>query len=146
MARSAWRVDDRWFDRLRLRQQAAGRRAFPKRAHWRERFGTVAPDKHRFGSVTDSIDRAKQATFLDEHHIANKTDCATCWARPICGGGCYHEAHTRYGATTQPNLHYCEWIRGWTHTCLEIYGELAVKNPGFLRQFDGDDDEAPQRH
>lgn len=103
-------------------------------------------DKHRFGSVTEGIDRAKQATFLDEHHIANKTDCATCWARPICGGGCYHEAHTRYGATTQPNLHYCEWIRGWTHTCLEIYGELAVKNPGFLRQFDGDDDEAPQRH
>jgi uncharacterized protein len=103
-------------------------------------------ENHRFGSVTDGIDRAKQATFLDEHHISNKTDCATCWARPICGGGCYHEAHTRYGATTQPNLHYCEWIRGWTHTCLEIYGELAVKNPGFLRQFDGDDDEAPQRH
>lgn len=77
----------------------------------------------------DGIDRAKQAEFLDSHHIANKTDCAQCWARPICGGGCYHEAHTRYGATTQPNLHYCEWIRGWTHTCLEIYGELAVKNP-----------------
>ncbi|MFP5378989.1 MAG: hypothetical protein ACLGHP_04460, partial [Vicinamibacteria bacterium] len=32
--------------------------------------------------------------------------------------------------------HYCEWIRGWTHTCLEIYGELAARNPGFLRQFD----------
>jgi uncharacterized protein len=103
-------------------------------------------DAHRFGSVHDGIDRAKQAEFLDSHHIANKTDCAQCWARPICGGGCYHEAHTRYGATTQPNLHYCEWIRGWTHTCLEIYGELAVKNPGFLRQFDGDTDEAPQRH
>lgn len=103
-------------------------------------------DNHRFGSVTEGIDRAKQAAFLDSHHIANKTDCSQCWARPICGGGCYHEAHTRYGATTQPNLHYCEWIRGWTHTCLEIYGELAVKNPGFLRQFDGDPDEAPQRH
>ena len=103
-------------------------------------------EDHRFGSVTEGIDRAKQASFLDEHHIANKTDCAQCWARPICGGGCYHEAHTRYGDTAQPNLHYCDWIRGWTHTCLEIYGELAVKNPGFLRQFDGDDDEAPQRH
>ena len=30
-------------------------------------------------------------------------------------------------------------IRGWTHTCLEIYGELAERNPGFLRQFDDDD-------
>ena len=29
----------------------------------------------------------------------NKTDCSTCWARPLCSGGCYHEAHTRYGET-----------------------------------------------
>ena len=92
------------------------------------------------------MDREKQAAFLESHHINHKTDCQSCWARPICAGGCYHEAHTRYGSTTGPNLHYCEWIRGWTHTCLEIYGELAVKNPGFLRQFDGADDEAPQRH
>ena len=103
-------------------------------------------DAHRFGSVTEGIDRARQASFLEDHHVAHKTDCSQCWARPICGGGCYHEAHTRYGDTTRPNLHYCEWIRGWTHTCLEIYGELAVKHPGFLKQFDGDDDEAPQRH
>ena len=101
-------------------------------------------EAHSFGSVTGGVDREKQNAFLDSHHINNKTDCQTCWARPICAGGCYHESHTRYGSTTGPNLHYCEWIRGWTHTCLEIYGELAVKNPGFLRQFDGADDEAPQ--
>ncbi len=41
-----------------------------------------------------------------------------------------------FGSTQAPNLHYCEWIRGWTHTCLEIYGELAEKNPAFLAQFD----------
>ena len=34
-----------------------------------------------------------------KHHIANKTDCSTCWARPLCAGGCYHEAHTRYGSS-----------------------------------------------
>jgi uncharacterized protein len=101
---------------------------------------------HSFGTLATGVDRAKQAAFLDTHHINHKTDCQTCWARPVCAGGCYHEAHTRYGTTAGPNLHYCEWIRGWTHTCLEIYGELAVKNPAFLRQFDGADDEAPQRH
>ncbi len=93
-------------------------------------------NEHKLGSVRDGIDRTRQAAFLDTHHINEKTDCQTCWARPICAGGCYHEAHTRYGATNQPNLHYCEWIRGWTHTCLEIYGELATRNPAFLAQFD----------
>ena len=79
-------------------------------------------DEHKLGSVFDGIDHSRQDDFLLKHHIANKTDCATCWARPLCAGGCYHEAHTRYGSTVEPNLHYCEWIRAWTNTCLEVYG------------------------
>jgi uncharacterized protein len=94
-------------------------------------------DRHRIGSVTDGIDRSKQDDFLTRHHIANKTDCSTCWARPLCAGGCYHEAHTRYGSTERPNLHYCEWIRRWTDTCLRVYGTLAERKPEYLRQFDG---------
>jgi uncharacterized protein len=92
--------------------------------------------EHSLGSVRDGVDRDRQAAFLDANHIADKTDCHRCWARPLCSGGCYHEAQTRYGSTTHPNLHYCEWIRGWTHTCLEIYGELSEKSPGFLARFD----------
>jgi uncharacterized protein len=93
-------------------------------------------DTHKLGSVRDGIDREAQAAFLDQHHIADKTDCHTCWARPLCAGGCYHEAHVRYGTTRRPNLHYCEWIRGWTETCLQIYADLSVRNPGFLAAFD----------
>ena len=92
-------------------------------------------DSHQFGTVKDGIDRGAQTAFLERHHIADKTDCRTCWARPLCSGGCYHEAHVRYGDTMRPNLHYCEWIRGWTNTCLEIYGELSERNPGFLARF-----------
>jgi uncharacterized protein len=99
-------------------------------------------DAHRLGTVVDGIDREAQAAFLESHHVAGKYDCASCWARPLCAGGCYHEAHTRYGSTSHANLHYCEWIRGWTDTCLRIYGEIAAVNPAFLRQFDGADDEA----
>ena len=99
-------------------------------------------DAHRFGTVKDGIDRAAQTAFLERHHITDKTDCSRCWARPLCSGGCYHEAHVRYGTTTQPNLHYCEWIRGWTETCLEIYGELSERNPDFLARFDREEPKA----
>lgn len=68
---------------------------------------------------------------------------STCRARPLCSGGCYHEAHTRHGDTERPNLHYCDWIRGWTDVCLEIYGELAVRNPAFLTQFDDEPAKEP---
>ena len=94
-------------------------------------------DDHKLGTVRDGVDDTTQTAFLDAHHIDRKTDCRTCWARPLCAGGCYHEAYTRYGTTEAPNLHYCEWIRGWTETCLEIYGEIAERNPAYLRRFDG---------
>jgi uncharacterized protein len=100
-------------------------------------------DSHKLGTVRDGIDRAAQRLFLESHHIANKTDCSRCWARPLCSGGCYHEAHTRYGETIHPNLHYCDWIRGWTDVCLKIYGELAVRNPAFLSQFDDESMKEP---
>ena len=59
-------------------------------------------DEHKLGTcATASIVGAQQA-FLDTHHIDDKTDCQTCWARPICAGGCYHEAHTRYGDDERP--------------------------------------------
>ncbi|MBM4194940.1 MAG: quinohemoprotein amine dehydrogenase maturation protein [Gemmatimonadetes bacterium] len=93
-------------------------------------------DAHKLGTVHGGVDHDKQQAWLAEHHIATKTDCKTCWARPLCAGGCYHEAHTRYGDTHRPNLHYCEWIRSWTNTCLEVYGTIAAKRPEFLQQFD----------
>ncbi len=93
-------------------------------------------DSHKLGTVFDGVDKAAQVSFLDTHHLANKTDCSTCWARPVCSGGCYHEAHTRYGDTTKANLHYCDWIRAWTDVCLKVYAEIADKNPAWLAQFD----------
>ncbi|MEX2048370.1 MAG: quinohemoprotein amine dehydrogenase maturation protein [Gemmatimonadota bacterium] len=91
--------------------------------------------EHSIGSVSEGVDREKQSKFLEDHHIAAKTDCHTCWARPICSGGCYHEAHVHYGDSSHANLHYCTWVRSWTHTCLTIYGALAERNPAFLARF-----------
>lgn len=96
----------------------------------------VDSDTHKLGHVSTGIDRALQADFLSRGHIQAKYDCHTCWARPLCAGGCHHEAFVRYGDTGHPNLHYCDWIRAWTNKCLEVYGSISVKNPSFLQHFD----------
>jgi uncharacterized protein len=105
--------------------------------------GDVAPchrfvdsDTHKLGNIATGVDRAKQADFLERGHISRKLECHTCWARPVCSGGCYHEAYVRYHDTGHANLHYCDWIRGWTDLCLGIYGEIAACNPGFLKHFE----------
>jgi len=86
------------------------------------------------------MDKQKQSDFLNRGNIQSKTDCHTCWARPLCAGGCHHEAFVRYGDTGHPNLHYCDWIRGWTHTCLEILRRSRREKsgiPGLLRGKEG---------
>jgi uncharacterized protein len=95
----------------------------------------VDSDTHKLGHVSTGIDKQKQADFLNRGNIQSKFECHTCWARPLCAGGCHHEAYVRYGDTGHPNLHYCDWIRGWTDTCLQIYGTIAEQNPAFLDHF-----------
>jgi uncharacterized protein len=106
--------------------------------------GDIAPchrfvdsDAHALGNVLDGgLDKGKQKEFLAKGHIGAKYDCHSCWARPLCAGGCHHEAFVRYGDTGHPNLHFCDWIRDWTAICLEIYGDIAVQNPAFLDAFE----------
>jgi uncharacterized protein len=104
--------------------------------------GDIAPchrfvdsDQHVLGNVTTGIDKEKQNAFLSRGNIDTKYDCHECWARPLCAGGCHHEAFVRYGDTGHANLHYCDWIRGWTDKCLQVYGAIAAQNPSFLDHF-----------
>jgi uncharacterized protein len=104
--------------------------------------GDIAPchrftdaDSHSLGNIATGIDREKQEDFLNRGHVDSKYECTSCWARPLCAGGCHHEAFVHYGDTGHANLHYCDWIRDWTHTCLRIYGAISALNPGFLERF-----------
>ena len=104
--------------------------------------GDIAPchrfvdsDTHALGHISTGIDKVKQSEFLSRGHINGKYDCHSCFARPLCAGGCHHEAYVRYGDTGHANLHYCDWIRDWTGTCLKIYGTISALNPQFLQQF-----------
>lgn len=96
----------------------------------------VDSDVGKMGHVQNGgVDHAARQDFLETHHLGARYDCHSCWARPVCAGGCYHEAFIHYNDTTAANLHYCDWIRGWNDLCLRIYGEISVRNPKFLERF-----------
>ncbi len=96
----------------------------------------VESDSHSVGDIRTGIDEHARTDFLRKGHVDTKTDCNACFARPLCAGGCYHEAHVRFGDATRPNLHACEWIRGWTDIGLSAYAKLAAGNPKFLLRFE----------
>jgi uncharacterized protein len=91
----------------------------------------------QMGNVTTSgLNHEARNEFLGKHHIGARPDCHTCWVRPLCAGGCYHESYINHGQTEASNLNQCDRIRGWIDLCLRIYGEIGVKNPKFLERFD----------
>ena len=81
-------------------------------------------------------DSGASQSFLARAHISTKVACHECFARPLCSGGCYHEAYVRYKDPTLPNLHYCEWIRAWTDLGLQTYARIMNAHPGFFEKFE----------
>lgn len=91
----------------------------------------------QMGNVMDGgVDHAARRQFLENHHIGSRPDCHSCWVRPTCAGGCYHESFIHHGQTAASTLNQCDRVRGWIDLCLRIYGEIAVRNPKFLERFD----------
>jgi uncharacterized protein len=96
----------------------------------------VESKSHAMGDVRDGVDESRRQDFLRAAHVGKKIDCSTCFARPLCAGGCYHEAHVRYGDATRANLHYCDWIRSWTDLGLSAYARIMAGNPAFFARYE----------
>jgi uncharacterized protein len=79
------------------------------------------------GDVHAGSNRELRASHLNDRHVDRAEPCRSCWARYVCGGGCYHEV-SRRGRIG------CDYIRGWLHFCLGAYVELIEHHPGY---FDG---------
>ncbi|MBL8209980.1 MAG: quinohemoprotein amine dehydrogenase maturation protein [Bryobacterales bacterium] len=91
----------------------------------------------QMGNVLDGgVDHGARRQFLENHHIGARPDCHSCWVRPVCAGGCYHESFIHHGQTAASTLNQCDRVRNWIDLCLRIYGEIAVHNPQFLQRFD----------
>ena len=84
------------------------------------------------GDIFEGFDHQKLASFRDHADIKGRGECNQCWVRNVCAGGCYHEAWTRAGSPLSPNVHYCEWIKQWVQTGLEIYSQMSLTCPEYL--------------
>lgn len=85
---------------------------------------------YAMGSVSEGSDREARSAHLARSHVDLAEPCRSCWARYLCGGGCYHEV-SRRGRIA------CDYIRGWLDFCLRAYAELSAARPEYF---------SPSRH
>ena len=81
---------------------------------------------YAMGDVTAGSDRSARARHLAASHVDRMQPCRSCWARYLCGGGCYHEV-SRRGRVG------CDYIRGWLAFCLRAYVELLAARPTYFQ-------------
>lgn len=77
----------------------------------------IEDPKFLFGDVKNGLNHSRRVIHLAERHVDRQKPCSTCWARYLCGGGCYHEVENRGRIG-------CDYIRGWLEFCLSAYAEL----------------------
>jgi uncharacterized protein len=85
----------------------------------------VDDEKYAMGSVQQGSDRPRRALHLANHHVDGQEPCKSCWARYLCGGGCYHEVQRRGRVA-------CDYIRSWLDFCLRAYVELSAERPDYF--------------
>jgi uncharacterized protein len=83
--------------------------------------------KFGMGSVQEGSDLGARALHLQTSHVDGMEPCRDCWARYLCGGGCYHEV-SRRGRIG------CDYIHGWLDFCLGAYVELSALRPAYFQQ------------
>jgi uncharacterized protein len=85
-------------------------------------------DDHNF--VMGHIEQGTNDTLRARHLFQNQVDrlwpCKQCWARYLCGGGCYHEVSKRGRVA-------CSYIQGWWAFCLRAYVEISKDAQGNLQ-------------
>ncbi|MEQ8965510.1 MAG: radical SAM protein [Azospirillaceae bacterium] len=80
---------------------------------------------HAMGD-TDGTDVEARRAHLAARHVDRQEPCRRCWARYLCGGGCYHEVDA-VGRLA------CDHIRGWLAFCLAAYATVSQEAPGYFR-------------
>jgi uncharacterized protein len=81
----------------------------------------------QMGDVNQGIDNGLRHAHLERRHVDKQEPCRSCWARYLCGGGCYHEVERRGRLA-------CDYIRSWLSFCLEAYTELSTARPAYFQQ------------
>jgi uncharacterized protein len=92
----------------------------------------VGLEEYRMGSVDSGMDTTLQKKILDLT-VDCRPKCKDCWARYLCGGGCWKHAVDMNGCLEVPDNDFsCEIIRHEIECAMAINSELKVEDKDIL--------------
>jgi len=81
-----------------------------------------------FGHIDNGIDFRRRLQLIELMNIKSHKECATCWAKNICGGECHYSNYDTTGHIEIPNHQMCKFHQSLARTTIYMSSEI--------RQFD----------
>jgi len=92
----------------------------------------VGLDDYRMGDIETGMDLGLQRKILDLT-VDNRPVCRECWARYLCGGGCWKHAVDAHGRLEEPDEEVsCQLTRHLIECAMAINSELGVADKDIL--------------
>ena len=88
----------------------------------------------------NAVDDSKRHSFLgmEAADVDSRPVCRDCWARYLCGGGCYAD-YVVYGPDKRtPQEQHCPFWRAEIEARIRFYDELRREDPALCLQLFGD--------
>ncbi len=86
------------------------------------------------GNILTGLNNDKGFIFLN-NSVDNRLDCQNCWARYICGGGCFYMHWTATGDYQRNDIMWCEWTRRSIETAIKAYAQLQDGGNDKMKEF-----------
>jgi uncharacterized protein len=97
-------------------------------------FRHLGLEDYHFGNVRDGIDDNKRSKFLsvEAQSVDTRPICSTCWARKLCGGGCYADSVV-YGPDKEgPQIQHCPFWKAEIDAGILLFNRITRENPELL--------------
>lgn len=107
-------------------------------------FRHLGLKQYDLGNIWHGVDNEKRQHFLGHEaaDVDSRPVCEECWARYLCGGGCYADS-TVYGSDKlKPQVQHCPFWRTEIEMAIRFYDRLRRTNPIYCLSLFGDDADA----
>lgn len=88
--------------------------------------GMCGIEKFRLGNIfsSDEAWQKKRLELLSSFHLNWKTECSSCWAKNLCGGGCPNSAYLANDTIDVPDLAKCELLKHLSEQAMILVSEI----------------------
>lgn len=87
------------------------------------------------GSINEGIRKESRELFLSQT-VENRKSCKTCWARYLCGGGCYYQGWLANKDIKMPDSVKCQLIKHLIKLQAYFISELMQKRKNVLEKLE----------